>query len=100
MLDPARTRRRVRAAYCLGVGTGMLTWGNIVFGITTADLAGRLYWGTAALLNSLAVILAIQEVAVTVLWMKLRRADALRLLEEDTNVEDDKPDKQDSHLPF
>lgn len=100
MLDPARTRRRVRAACCLGVGTGMLTWGNIVFGITTEDWSGRLYWGTAALLNSLAAILAIQEVAVTILWMKLRRADALRLLEEDTSVEDGEPDNSDSHLPF
>ena len=87
----------------LGIATGLLTWGHIVFGITTDELEGKLYWLSALLLCCWAILLAVQEVAVTVLWIKLRRAQAQCTLERPETDESSTPEEspsEDPHLIF
>lgn len=103
MFNPVRTRRRIRAMLCLGLATAGLTWGNIIFGISTADFGGKLYWLGNLLLALWAVGLAVQEVAVTVLWIKLRRARALWFLERIEPEGSPSPEEspsEDPHLTF
>ncbi|MBL9171213.1 MAG: hypothetical protein JNN07_26005 [Verrucomicrobiales bacterium] len=103
MFNPVRTRRRVRAMLGLGLATAALTWGNIIFAVTADTGAGKLYWITVVVLCLWAVGSAVQEVAVTILWMKIRRARALWFLERpdpDGSPSPEESPSEDPHLIF
>lgn len=88
---------------CLGLATAGLTWGNIIFGIGTEGLGGKVYWLGNLLLCLSAIGLGIQEIAVTILWMKLRRARALWFLERtepDGSPSPEESPSEDPHLTF
>lgn len=60
---------------------GLLLWGAIVLGVETHSLPGKAYWAACAALGGVAALLAGMEAAATLLAIRLRRVEAVEILE-------------------